>query len=117
MVGRWGPPKALPPPSIRLSRFTHKGAHDHGKVFVPIEELLLPPDHPDVVAEIEAFALLLVDTAQSSGANPRFVEPDEELAQRLPRKPRVAWKCAAGGFGCLAYTHAVPAVKVYGDGP
>jgi hypothetical protein len=95
---------------------------------VPIEELLLPPSHPAVVAEFAAFALVLVESAQEAGADPRFVEPDAEQAKRYPRKRMVAWRCddggfgclgytADGGFGCLGYTAAVPtAVKVKGDG-
>jgi hypothetical protein len=84
---------------------------------VPIEELLLPPSHPAVVAEFEAFALVLVESALGAGADPQFVEPDAEQAKRYPRKPMVAWRCGNGGFGCLGYTAAVPAIKVKGDGP
>ena len=82
---------------------------------MPIEELLLPPDHPAVVAEIAAFAQVLIDAGPNN--NPSFVERDEEMELRWPRKPRVAWKCGSGGFGCQGFTHAVPAVKVYGEGP
>ena len=98
-------------------RFEEQGAHAHGQDFVPIEELLLPPDHPEVVAEFESFALVLVESAHGAGANPHFVQPDEEQAKRHPRKPMIAWKCGDGGFGCIGYTVAVPAVKVMGDGP
>jgi len=110
-------------------RFEEKGAHSHGKSFVPIEELLLPVDHPDVVAEFKAFDFLLswsrrkVKETWSSFAheatNPRFVEPNEEQAEKQPRMPMIAWQCGPtkGSFGCTGYTVAVPAVKVAGDGP
>ena len=117
LVDRWGPPVALPRPQDRHSRFEDQGAHAHGETFVPIEKLLLPPSHPAVVAEFEAFALVLVESALGAGADPQFVEPDAEQAKRYPRKPMVAWKCGNGGFGCLGYTVAVPAIKVKGDGP
>jgi hypothetical protein len=82
---------------------------------VPIEELLLPPDHPAVVAEIAAFAQVLIDAGPDN--NPRFVERNEKLELDWPRKPRVAWKCGSGSFGCQGFTHAIPAVKVFGEGP
>ena len=117
-MGRWGPPLAFPSPVCK-DRFTELGAHAHGKSFVPIEDLLLPVDHPDVVAELEAFALVLWSSFAHEATDPRFVEPDEEQARRWPRKPMVAWQCGPtkGSFGCTGYTVAVPAVKVAGDGP
>ena len=120
---------ALPSASARDDRFSEQGAHAHGKSFVPIEDLLLPVDHPDVVAEIKAFDFLLSwsrrkvkepwNSYAHEAANPRFVKPDEEQARRWPRKPMVAWQCGStkGSFGCTGYTVAVPAVKVAGDGP
>ena len=117
-MGRWGPPVALPRPLSGPDRFGEQGAHAHGKNFVPIEDLLLPVDHPDVVAELEAFTLLLIESAHEA-TDPRFVEPDEEQAKNYPRKPMVVWQCGPtkGSFDCTGYTVAVPAVKVAGDGP
>jgi site-specific DNA-cytosine methylase len=112
---RWGLPAAVPTDKVESTRFLDKGAHSHGETFVPIEELLLPPDHPAVVAEIAEFAQVLIDAGPDN--NPRFVERNEEQERRYPRKPRVAWKCGTGSFGCQGFTHAVPAVKVFGEGP
>ena len=114
---KWGLPAAVPTDKVETTRFLDTGAHSHGETFVPIEELLLPPDHPAVVAEIAEFAQVLIDAGPDN--NPRLVERNAKQELEWPRKPRVciAWKCGSGGFGCQGFTHAVPAVKVYGEGP
>ena len=43
-----------------------------------------------------------------------YVTDKSAMEDHMPHK---AWKCGRGGFGCVAYTHAVPAIKVQGDGP
>jgi site-specific DNA-cytosine methylase len=81
LTDKWGPPPALPAAGDK--DFHH---HDSVETFVPIEEFLLPPDHPAVVAEIAAFAQVLIDAGPNN--NPRFVERDEEMELRWPHTNR-----------------------------
>jgi site-specific DNA-cytosine methylase len=80
-------------------------------VFTPIEDMLLPADHPEVVAEFEEFEKVL----EASGMESALVPPPDVFTDR--RAPLVAWKCGRGSFGCLGYSRAVPAIKVSGEGP
>jgi hypothetical protein len=81
-------------------------------VFTPIEDMLLPADHVLVVAEFAAFDQILRESGMSSALVPANVD-----ARRIARNPVLAWKCGDGGFGCRGFTNAVPAIKVYGEGP
>ena len=64
-------------------------------VFTPIEEMLLPADHPAVVAEFKEFDKVL----KASGMDSALVPPPDVVKDR--RAPLVAWKCGRGSFGCM----------------
>jgi site-specific DNA-cytosine methylase len=81
-------------------------------VFTPIEDMLLPADHELVVAEFAAFDRILRESGLSSA-----LVSDPRDAQRSVRDPVLAWKCGDGSFGCRGFTNAVPAIKVFGEGP
>ena len=95
---KWGLHKATVP------RPTH--------VFTPIEDMLLPSDHVLVVAEFAAFDQILRESGMDSALVPENLE-----AHEMTRDPVLAWKCGKGGFGCRGFTNAVPAIKVFGEGP
>ena len=81
---------------------------------IPLSKFLLPAHHP---ASIQAFDDLALELLEA-GLTGTFRPPPQETNDRAnDRAPYCAWTCGSGGFGERAYTWAVPAIKVYGDGP
>ena len=79
---------------------------------LPLERFLLPVSSPAVKREIKDFAFVLAESGLRSSFRPPALP-----AGLTHRQPHCAWTCGAGGFGQRAYTHVIPAIKVFGDGP
>ena len=83
--------------------------------FVPLQDVLLAYDDERVqraFAELESGLLRdgLVGTFEDK------LRVQQQL-EKAPTHPVSAWSCGRGGFGERAFVRAVPAIKVFGDGP
>jgi hypothetical protein len=87
--------------------------------FRPLAEVLLPPNDPRCQA---AFSELASELERLTGAQKQyhggaFTDHSDRLGVKGDRSPVCAWKCGGGGFGERAFVRAVPAIKVFGEGP